>query len=162
MRTVGSGGTSSPTVARPSGGTVTTTVISGEPSHVEHRGALRWRARLLPDDVAEALGADALDRQIRNRAFQEAGPVERLADVLVVVPAVEDADRHELPVRTRTLGCEALTVPIVGAQRAQCCEPERGHRAEFVEYFVAGQRAVALDPGLVRLADVVLHVRARH
>ena len=77
----------------------------------------------LPDDVGQALRRDAPERQVGDRTFEVSGRVDRLADVLVVVPAVEHADRHELPVRTRAFGREPFLVPLVLGERAHRVEP---------------------------------------
>ena len=112
----------------PFGRNVTAATIGGEPATSNTTVASRRRARLLPHDVGQALGRMRSSDRSATGPSRIAGPVERFADVLVVVPAVEDADRHELPVRAGPLGREALTVPVVGGQRAQRCEPRFGDR----------------------------------
>src|SRR5439155_22769509 len=73
--------------------------------------------------------------------------------------AVEDADLHELAVRAGAFGRESLTVPVLLRERAQRVEPGRGNGTELVEHLRARPVAIALDPPLVRLADVVADVR---
>src|SRR5439155_15678663 len=121
--------------------------------------AARGRARLLADDVGQPLGRDAPDREVRGRAVEVAGAADGFPDVLVVVPAVEDADLHELAVRAGAFGRESLAVPVLLRERAQRVELGRGNGTELVEHLRARPVAIALDPPLVRLADVVADVR---
>ena len=156
---MGASGTSSINLARPSGGTAMRRDDRRRARDVEHHGGVGRRARLLPHHVPEALGHDPLQRKIGDRAFEIAGPVEGLAHVLLVVPAVEHADGHELAVRARAFGCEAFAIPVLRCERAQRVEPAVRDRPKLVEQLDAVPVGVRRDPLLVGLADVVLHVR---
>ena len=79
-------------------------------------------------------------REVGNRALEDAGPVERLSDVLVVIPAVEHADRHELAVRTRTFGRETLAVPLLRGHRPQRVEAAGGDRRNSSRSFAPSRR----------------------
>ena len=98
--------------ARPSTPTVATSGVSPVTvkTIVEPWAARRPSCRRR---TASAFGGMRPSGKIRDRTFEQAGPFERFADVLVVVPAVEDADLHELPVRARAFGREALLVPLL-------------------------------------------------
>src|SRR5438874_2192710 len=92
-------------------------------------------------------------RSIVSVVVALAGAADGFPDVLVVVPAVEDADLHELAVRAGAFGRESLAVPVLLRERAQRVEPARGNGTELVEHLRARPVAIALDPPLVRLAD---------
>ena len=132
-------------------------------AYVEHHGrVLAARPPSCRRRRAAPCPRDAPDREVGDRSLEQAGPVEGLADVLVVVPAVEDADLHELPVRAGPFRREAFLVPLLGRQRAQRVEAPLGHAAELGEHLRAASGPVAHDPLLVDLADVVADVRACH
>ena len=152
MRTVGSSGAVSSNTARPSGGTEIVATISGSPCTSNTTVRAGRRARLLPDDVAEALRRDAAERKIRDRTFEISGTAERFANVLVVIPAVEDADLHEHAVRAGTFGCEALAFPVVFRHSRHRHHAARRHAAKLVEHFLARAVAVGRDPLFVRTA----------
>jgi len=65
-----------------------------------------------------ALGPEAEGLEIGDRPLEETRAANRLSDVLIVIPAIEDADLHELPERTGTFRREALRVPLRRSQRA--------------------------------------------
>ena len=113
----------------------------------------------LPTTYGSALVGMRPSERSATVAFEEPGPVERFADVLVVVPAVEHADLHELPVRAGAFGREPFLVPLRRGQRAQRVEAAAGDAPEVGERLRAAAVAVEHHPLLVELADVVADVR---
>ena len=156
MRTDGASGGASEQHCAPSGGTADRRRRSGAHARdVEDHGRLGRRAGLLPDDVTERLRRDASDRDVGDGPVEEPGPFERLADVLVVVPAVEQPDLHEQPVRARALGGEPLAVPVLrdiarstSSRRAVTDRNSSSSRASSHDRYVAIHCSFALPMSL--------------
>src|SRR5699024_1541003 len=86
---------------------------------------------------------------------------DRIADVLLVEPAVIDADPHKPAICRLSNGSPRISMPLLSAQLIHRGRTPLDHVPPALALIVSGGATHSVHPTIVAGADLVVHVRRR-